>query len=133
VAWQKVEDIINVSLPTLAISALLLTGCIATTSGYQQMVNSWVGAPESALIAQLGPPSGVYSSGGFKYLTFVASGAAYRPPVAPSYTTTVIGNTAYTSPFGGSAGFPNIIAGNTNAPAMLMGWKGAEAVLRDAR
>jgi choline dehydrogenase len=29
--------------------------------------------------------------------------------------------------------FPTIIAGNTNAPAMLMGWKGAEALLRDAR
>ena len=28
---------------------------------------------------------------------------------------------------------PQIIAGNTNAPAMLMGWKGAEAVLGDAR
>lgn len=32
-----------------------------------------------------------------------------------------------------ASAFPNIIAGNTNAPAMLMGWKGAEAVLRDAR
>jgi choline dehydrogenase len=32
-----------------------------------------------------------------------------------------------------ASAFPNIIAGNTNAPALLMGWKGAEAVLRDAR
>lgn len=32
-----------------------------------------------------------------------------------------------------ASAFPNIIAGNTNAPAMLMGWKGAQAVLRDAR
>ena len=29
--------------------------------------------------------------------------------------------------------FPNLIAGNTNAPAMLMGWKGAEVILADAR
>jgi choline dehydrogenase len=29
--------------------------------------------------------------------------------------------------------FPNLIAGNTNAPAILMGWKGAERVLADAR
>lgn len=28
--------------------------------------------------------------------------------------------------------FPNIIAGNTNAPAMMVGWKGAEAILADA-
>ena len=32
-----------------------------------------------------------------------------------------------------ASAFPSIIAGNTNAPAMLMGWKGAEAVLADAR
>jgi choline dehydrogenase len=32
-----------------------------------------------------------------------------------------------------ASAFPNIISGNTNAPAMLMGWKGAEAVLGDAR
>ncbi len=32
-----------------------------------------------------------------------------------------------------AAAFPNLIAGNTNAPAILMGWKGAERVLADAR
>jgi choline dehydrogenase len=32
-----------------------------------------------------------------------------------------------------ASAFPNLIAGNTNAPAMLMGWKGAELVLADAR
>lgn len=32
-----------------------------------------------------------------------------------------------------ASSFPNIIAGNTNAPAMMMGWKGAEYVLADAR
>ena len=32
-----------------------------------------------------------------------------------------------------AASFPNIIAGNTNAPAILMGWKGAGLVLEDAR
>ena len=28
--------------------------------------------------------------------------------------------------------FPNLIAGNTNAPAMMVGWKGAEIILKDA-
>jgi choline dehydrogenase len=28
--------------------------------------------------------------------------------------------------------FPNLIAGNTNAPSMLVGWKGAEMILEDA-
>jgi choline dehydrogenase len=31
-----------------------------------------------------------------------------------------------------ASAFPNLIAGNTNAPAMLMGWKGAELILADA-
>ena len=29
--------------------------------------------------------------------------------------------------------FPNLIAGNTNAPAMMVGWRGADMVLDDAR
>ena len=32
-----------------------------------------------------------------------------------------------------ASAFPNLIAGNTNAPAMLIGWKGAEMVLADGR
>jgi choline dehydrogenase len=32
-----------------------------------------------------------------------------------------------------AASFPNLIAGNTNAPAMMLGWKGADLVLGDAR
>ncbi|MFA9232030.1 MAG: GMC family oxidoreductase [Microgenomates group bacterium] len=32
-----------------------------------------------------------------------------------------------------ASSFPNLIAGNTNAPAMLMGWKGAEIILNGAR
>ena len=32
-----------------------------------------------------------------------------------------------------ASSFPNLIAGNTNAPAMMVGWKGAELVLADAR
>lgn len=31
-----------------------------------------------------------------------------------------------------ASSFPNLIAGNTNAPAILMGWKGASLVLEDA-
>jgi choline dehydrogenase len=32
-----------------------------------------------------------------------------------------------------ASAFPNLIAGNTNAPSILMGWKGAQKVLEDAR
>ena len=30
-----------------------------------------------------------------------------------------------------ASAFPTLIGGNTNAPSMLMGWKGAEIVLQD--
>jgi len=29
--------------------------------------------------------------------------------------------------------FPNLIAGNTNAPSIMVGWRGAEMILADAR
>jgi len=29
--------------------------------------------------------------------------------------------------------FPNLIAGNTNAPAMMVGWRGADIILADSR
>jgi choline dehydrogenase len=32
-----------------------------------------------------------------------------------------------------ASSFPNLIAGNTNAPAIMVGWRGAELVLEDAR
>ena len=32
-----------------------------------------------------------------------------------------------------ASAFPNLIAGNTNAPSILMGWMGAARVLADAR
>jgi choline dehydrogenase len=32
-----------------------------------------------------------------------------------------------------ASAFPTLIAGNTNAPAMMMGWRGADLILEDAR
>lgn len=32
-----------------------------------------------------------------------------------------------------ASAFPNLIAGNTNGPAMMMGWRGADVILADAR
>jgi hypothetical protein len=83
---------------------LILLGC-ATTANYEKLLSSWVGSPESALISSWGPPSSVYESDGTKYLTYSKSNSGYIPGVAPSYQTTYVGNTAYTTPVGGYAGF----------------------------
>ena len=31
-----------------------------------------------------------------------------------------------------ASAFPNLIAGNTNAPALMLGWRGAGIILKDA-
>ena len=69
------------------------------------MLNTWVGSPEDALLAKWGPPSNVYQSGTSKYLTFSASGTAYVPGTLPTYQTSVVGNTVYSTPVGGTAGY----------------------------
>ena len=70
------------------------------------------------------------------------SGTVYHPSctcrMGPDAATSVVDAGLRVHGVGGlrvidASAFPNIIAGNTNAPAILMGWKGAEAVLADAR
>ncbi|WP_137111333.1 GMC family oxidoreductase [Rhodobacter sp. SY28-1] len=70
------------------------------------------------------------------------SGTVYHPSctcrMGPDASSSVVDAGLRVHGLGGlrvidASAFPNIIAGNTNAPAMLMGWKGAERVLADAR
>jgi len=84
--------------------ALTLVGC-ATTAGYEKILNSWIGADELKLVRSWGPPQQTYESQGRKFLTYASSRNVYVPGMAPSYTTTVIGNTAYTDPVGGTPGY----------------------------
>ncbi|WP_156176651.1 hypothetical protein [Kiloniella spongiae] len=80
----------------------LLTGC-ATQAKYKQIVNSWIDYSESSLISEWGPPISTYESGGYKYLTYSNNRNLHLPGTSPSYQTTLIGSTAYTTPIGGSA------------------------------
>lgn len=73
---------------------LVLTGC-ATTQNYEKILSSWVGAPESALIANWGPPNNSYQiSANSKVITYTrgrnvqVGGFATTTPV----TTTTSGN-----------------------------------------
>ena len=90
---------------TIALIAILfaLAGC-ATTANYEKILQSWVGETELNLIRKWGPPRQSYEAGASKFLVYSSSRNVYLPGTAPSYTTTVIGNTAYTNPVGGTPG-----------------------------
>ncbi len=83
---------------------LSLTGC-ATTANYEKILSSWVGAPEIDLVRSWGPPDSQYEASGVKFLSYQKSGNVFIPGTNPTYRTTVIGNTAYTSSYGGSPSY----------------------------
>ena len=79
-----------------------LAGC-ATEAGFRKILQSWIGAPEEHLITSWGVPDGSYETkGGVKFLTYRSNRSVHLPGTAPSFTTTYIGNTAYTTQSGGS-------------------------------
>lgn len=80
-----------------------LTGC-ATTANYEKILNTWVGASEVSLIRKWGPPQQSYETSGHKFIVYTRSSSVYIPGIAPTYTTTVVGKTAYTSSVGGTPG-----------------------------
>lgn len=92
----------KINLLSVTLLILLISGC-ATTSGYEQRLNSWMGTSEVQLIRSWGVPAQVYQTGNSKYLVYNSSRNVYLPGSSPAYTTTFIGNTAYTSSYGGSA------------------------------
>jgi hypothetical protein len=88
----------------LVLCAVFLASC-ATEQNYQKLLDTWVGSNEGNLIASWGPPDSVYESDGTKYLTYSKSSTGYFPGTPPSYQTTMIGSTAYTTAVGGTSGF----------------------------
>ncbi len=89
---------------TVLIAAVFLAGC-ATSENYEKVLDTWVGSTEAELVSSWGPPNSFYESDGTRFLTYVRSRSGYIPGTAPTYQTTIIGNTAYTSSYGGSPGF----------------------------
>lgn len=89
---------------SLVLLLCLLIGC-ATTANYEKILNSWMGMSENSLVSSWGPPNNFYESGGTRYLTYAKSRSGYVPGVAPSYQTSFVGNTAYTTQVGGYPGF----------------------------
>ena len=83
--------------------AAALTAC-ATSAGYEKILNSWVGVQEVELVRNWGPPLQSYETGGRRFIVYSSRRNVYLPGTAPTYQTTVIGNTAYTHAVGGSPG-----------------------------
>ena len=88
-----------------AVLAGSAVGC-ATEDHYREILNSYVGSSEAALLAHWGPPDQAYSSDtDTKYLTFSRSEAGYIPGVPPTYQTSCSFGICTTIPVGGSAGY----------------------------
>ena len=85
----------------VTVLTLLLAGC-ATTAGYEKLLDSWVGAEEVDLVRSWGPPQRAYETGGRKFLAYSERRNVHYPGRPPAYITTVVGNTAYSNPIGGS-------------------------------
>lgn len=80
----------------LTLSAIALIGC-ATTAGYEQMLNSWVGAPEVELVRKWGPPANTYETAGSKFIVYRHGRNMFMPGTPGTTTTQFVGNTAYTT------------------------------------
>ena len=82
---------------------LILTGC-ATISGYDGMIKSYHGATEAELVRVWGAPTQIHQVEGKRFLTYFSSSISSSPTIAPTYSTSIVGNTVQSIPFGGSPG-----------------------------
>lgn len=87
----------------LFVFAMLAVMSCASEQGFREMADTWIGATESEVVSQLGPPSNVYvTPSGDRVLTYSEEGSMTLPGTAPSYQSTVYGSTVYSTPIGGS-------------------------------
>lgn len=92
------------------LSILFLAGC-ASTKGYEQTLQTWIGSSEASLVRKWGIPAHVYKSGGRKYLAYNSSRNVYIPGTSPTYRTTYSPVTATTTGYGSST-YNTTYAGN---------------------
>jgi hypothetical protein len=69
----------------------------AATAGYEKKLDALVGMSEVDAVRVLGVPQNVYETGSSKFFIYSRSRVVFVPGVASSYTTTMIGNMAYTN------------------------------------
>ena len=90
-------------MKNLTILILLFSVVACATEGkYKAILNTWVGFSEVDLIRKWGAPVNSYESGDRKFIVYSSSRNVVLPGTNPTYTTNVIGNTAYTNTYGGT-------------------------------
>jgi hypothetical protein len=77
-----------------------LASC-ATSANYEKILASWTGHGETDLLDSWGPPASVFESNDTRYLTYIRGNTTLFPGAAPSYQSTIVGNTIYTNQIGG--------------------------------
>lgn len=76
---------------------LLLLGCAnpqeMRNKELQKMMDSWIGAPEEAVISRWGAPTSTYQTNNMKFLTFIEGGPTilYRGAAFPLQCKTTFG------------------------------------------
>lgn len=80
---------------------LILTGC-ATAAKYQQILDSWIGASEQALIESWGVPDRTYTVGNLTFLSYRYSSQRILYGAAPVYVSNVHKGVIYTNAIGGT-------------------------------
>ncbi len=78
-----------------------ISGC-ATSAGYKKVLNSWIGTQEIDLVRSWGAPVQSYETGGRKFIVYSSKRNVYLSGTSPTYQTSIIGSTAYTTVVGGS-------------------------------
>lgn len=76
-----------------------ITGCVSKQM-HEDKLSSWLGAKETELVAEWGPPTGFYELDGKRFLTYSSSSQAMIGGTPPTTTYDSYGN-AFTS--GGTA------------------------------
>lgn len=87
----------------LFILFVFMTGC-ATEAKYKAKLNTFVGRSPIDLVRYWGPPQQTYELEGHQFLVYQQKETAYLPGAPPTYTTQFVGDTAYTTTYGGTPG-----------------------------
>jgi hypothetical protein len=78
--------------------SLLVMACV-TAEDYRKKLTTWLNHSEQELVSSWGPPTSLYETGGYRYLTYSSGRNITMPGTAPSYQINSLG---ILTPIGGT-------------------------------